>query len=169
MCGSKGQVEKKQILELLNLSEGRNIVTQHRYPLFAKREVLFDVFEESDFCEYTLCLSNFLITRENFQEKKKQLFQVAELCLNKMNSILFATGVYELTYYIIEDIRCIEEFNRNILLKFPFVFIKSENKYGLISTEQYNNTLCVVNMGEGVQDIFSDEDMGTISGNPKKK
>ena len=155
-CGAGGMNDKKNILELLGLAEGRNLLTRHTYPLFENREVLFDVFRESNFCEYRICLSDFIITRKNFHRKERQLLQLADICLSRIDTLLFATGIYELTGYLTKDITHMESFSREILTEFPFVFFRSGDEHGLLPTDQYNDTICVFNTGETVQDIFSD-------------
>lgn len=155
-CGANGINDKKNILEVLDLAEGRNLLTRHTYPLFENREVLFDVFQEPNFCEYRICLSDFVITRENFHQKERQLLQVADICFSRIDRLLFATGIYELTYYFTNSITEIESFDKGILTKFPFIFFRNRNKYDLVPTDRYNDTICVLNTGGDVQDIFSD-------------
>lgn len=155
-CSVNGMNDKKNILEFLSLSEGRNQLTWHTYPLFENREVIFDVFQESKFCEYRICLSDFIITKENFHQKERQLLQIADICLSRIDSILFATGIYELTSYLTSSITDIESFDKGILTKFPFIFLRNRNEYDLVPIDQYNDTICILNTGGDVQDIFSD-------------
>ena len=151
-----GRKNKKKILELLSLTEGKNEIGQHTYPLFENREVLFEFFEEPPLLEYVISLSDFIITKENFYQKERQLLQIADICLSRIESLIFATGIYELTYYLTQDIKHIESFDRGLLTQFPFVFLRSKNEYNLVPFEQHNDTICVFNTDNPVQNIFSD-------------
>lgn len=146
---------KEEILALLVLNEGTNLVKQHKYSIFSHKEVLFDVFEETDFTEFRICLSGFVFSKKNFDEELTQFLQVVDICFSRIDSILFATGIYELTYYNIEGITFAKDFNKNIFLKFPLLFFRNGNEYGLNSTQRFGNISCVVNQGESVQNIFA--------------
>lgn len=145
---------KDRILDLLILKEGSNLNKQHQHLLFSNKEVLFDVFEEDDFIEYRICISNLVFTKKDYDEKLSQLLQVAELCFNHVKSILFATGIYELTYYNIEGITFVKDFSKDVFLKFPLLFFRPGNEYGLDPTLRYKSISCVVNFEKDVQDIF---------------
>ncbi len=145
---------KEKVLELLMLKEGNNLNKLHQYLLFSYKEVLFDVFEEDDFTEYRFCFSDLVFTKKNYDENLNQLLQVVETCFNHIESMLFATGIYELTYYNIEGITLVKDFNKNVFLKFPLLFFRDGNEYGLDPTIRYGGISCVLNFGGDVQDIF---------------
>jgi hypothetical protein len=147
---------REKALSLLVLNEGRHCPGQHRYPLFSNREVLFDVFEETDFLEYRICLSDYVIMQASFDERLTELLQVVDLCFGRIESALFATGIYELTHYYIEEATCIKDFGQERFLKFPLLFFRVGNEYGLEPTGRYGNIAYVVNLGGDVQDIFAD-------------
>jgi len=157
----KGQPEK-QALEALKIAEGKNQVSNHQYPLFAGREVLFHVFgyDDVDFLEYRVCLADFVITKKNFEKRIDQLLQVVNACFNQIDTVLFATGIYELTYYYIEGIESIEGFNKGIFKKFPILFFNKGEEYGFQGDEYdfqptytFGNVSCVIN--KDAQDIFT--------------
>lgn len=152
---SEKEKGKEKILALLMLNQGTNLVKQHQYLLLSHKEVLFDVFEETDFIEYRICISDFVFTKRNFDEQLTQLLQVVEICFSGIDSILFATGIYELTYYNTEGITFTKDFSKSVFLKFPLLFFRNGNEYGLNPTQQFRNISCVVNLGENVQDIFA--------------
>ncbi len=153
--GAQKEKGKEKILAFLMLNEGTNLVKQHQYQIFSHKEVLFDVFEETDFIEYRICLSDFTFTKENFNEQLTQLLQIVDICFNHIDSILFATGIYELTYYYIEGITYAKDFSKSIFSKFPLLFFRIGNEYGLNSIQRFGCISCVVNLGENVQDIFA--------------
>jgi len=154
----KGQT-KKQALEALNIAEGKNQVSAHAYPLFAGREVRFDVYEyddaDFDFIEYNVCLADFVFTKKNFEEKINQLLQVADACFHQIDAVLFATGVYELTsYYLfgINKVESIEDFSNGVFKKFPLLFFRQGDEHGFQPTYTFGNVSCVIN--KDAQDIF---------------
>lgn len=149
-------VNIQKIIKLLMISEGRNLFKKHKFALFSNREVLFDVFEETDFIEYRVCLANFVITKKNFEVILDQLFHVVDICFSGISSIQFATGIYELTYYIIENIQLFGDFDRNVFRKFPLVFFRNNNTYGMKPTWKYNEVSLVMNTEEKQQNIFID-------------
>jgi len=146
---------KKVILEILNIDEGKMNIEQHNYPLFSNKEVLFYDMEGNDFVQYFICLSDVVFTKKSFDVKVEQLLRVVETCFNNIDSILFATGIYELTCYNIEGINDLIDFNINTFNKFPFLFFKEGNEYGLGSKQQYKNVSYIINSGKNVQDIFA--------------
>ena len=150
----KGQPEK-QALEALKIAEGKNQVSDHQYPLFAGREVLFLVYEydDVDFLEYEVNLADFVFTKKNFEEKINQLLQVVNACFNQIDAVLFATGVYELTCHYIEGIESIEGFNKGIYKKFPILFFNQGDEYGFHPTYTFGNISCVIN--KDAQDIYA--------------
>jgi len=152
---AKKEQSQKQILEALGLTEGKNQISNHQYPLFAGKKVLFDVFEydEVDFLEYRICLAELVFTKKNFEEKINQLLQVVKICFNEIAPIIFATGIYELTYDCVKEIAMIKDFNKAIFSKFPILFFKTGHEYGFHSSYANDSVSCVIN--KDVQDIFA--------------
>jgi len=148
---------KKKILELLDLSDNKNQLSNHKYVLFANREVLFLEFEydDAEFCQFTICFSELHFTKKNFEGKIHQLLQIADTCLSKIDSISFATGCYELTHYFIGDVPSLNELCPNTLSKFPILFFRKGQECDFKPFCTYNNTSCIINYGKDVQDIFS--------------
>ena len=148
---------KKQALEVLRLTEGINQISSHAYPLFAEREVRFDVYEydddDFDFVEYNVCLADFVFTKKNYEERINQLLQVADACFHQVDAILFATGVYELTYNYIEGVECIEDFNKDVFKKFPILFFRQGDEHGFQPACTFSDASCVIN--KDAQDIFT--------------
>ena len=154
----KEKAQKKQsekhVLDVLKIIKGKNQDSNHQYPLFVGREVIFDVFEynEIDFLEYRVCLAEFVFTKKNFAERINQLLQVVNTCFNQVDAILFATGIYELTYECIAGVKIIKGFNNSIFMKFPILFFRKEDKYDFQPTFTLGNVACVIN--KDAQDIF---------------
>ena len=145
---------KEKIMHCVTLREGRNFMLRHEYQLFSNREVLFDVFEETDFYEYRFSISNITFSKSNFEETLHQLLLVVNSCFHQAASIKFATGIYELTYYNIAEINRLKEFDCNIFSKFPFLFFKHEYPHRLSRVKKYDSVSYIVQTGNDIQDIF---------------
>lgn len=145
-----------KILDLLSLHEGRQMVSKNKYSLFIGKEVLFDIFEydDTDYTECRICLSELFFTKMNFKQRINQILEIANVCFNQINAILFITGIYELTYDLIKEIKKFKDFNKKNLSKFPILFFKKENDYDLIPNYSYGSSICVVNINKNTQDIY---------------
>lgn len=150
------KIVKQQMLGLLSLHDGKQEITEHQFSLFSYKEVLFDVFEydEVDFLEYRICLADFYITKRSLDAKVNQLLQIVDLCFKQIDAIRFATGIYELTYYYIEGIKRLKDFDIGVLSKFPLLFLRAESKCDFTPTYLYGSTACIYN--NHVQNIYSD-------------
>lgn len=145
----------KKLYEALNIKEGRNNICDHRISLFAHKEIYFEVFNESDYVEYQISILDLAFTRKNFDTILNQLLEVIACVFNSVSSIRFATGVYELTHYYTQNMEYLSDFDRAVFAKFPLVFFRSGDKFGLTPTRRYGNIFCVIHEGDGVQKIFA--------------
>lgn len=149
---------KKKILETLGLKEGKNYILNSQFSLFSEREiVLFHEYKYDDveFIHCQVCFDEFIIIKENVNERINQLLQVVDAVNSSTSDILFVTGMYELTYHYIEKISSIKDFDKNTLSKFPLLFFKVGYEYNFKPSIFFKNTSCVLNLNNGVQDIFS--------------
>lgn len=148
---------QKKLMETLQISCGRNIKNTSPFQLLQKREVYFQVFEEANYSEYQLSLMNLIFTKEDFDFQLEQMLEVVSVCFDNVPSLLFATGIYELTDYYLEKINHIQEFPQLVFPKIPILFFRrDENKYGYKETRIYRNVSCVVQNSNGIQDIFAE-------------
>ncbi|MEA4833166.1 MAG: hypothetical protein VB118_11200 [Oscillospiraceae bacterium] len=150
----KEQAEDK-FLKLFTFHEGRQEVLNHQYPLFVGKEVYFSVYEydEVDYIEIGIYLSEFVFTPKNFEKNINRLLQVVDVCFNQINSILFATGIYELTYDYIKGINFYKNVNESVLSKFPILFLKSGHSFSFLPTYNYGCVSCVIN--KDAQNIYA--------------
>jgi len=154
---AKTDQAKYKIMEILGLAEGKNRFSEHPYTLLANREIgFFDgEFDDDDYVLYMIAVSEFHITKKSFEERMNQLLQVADACLSQVDAILFATGIYEVIYCQIEGITKIKDIDAKVLSKFPVLFFRTGDEQGFQTSYTHNNTSCVINSGESVQDIFA--------------
>ena len=148
---------EKHLLGILNLKQGKSQIDKHHYPLFSGREVLFNVceYDDADFLECTICLAEFVFTKKNFEEKIEQLLRVVDACFSQLDSVLFATGIYEMTGICIEGVSNIEDFNSAVFSKFPILFFRKGREQGFQPSHIYNDVSCIVNINEKTQNIFA--------------
>jgi hypothetical protein len=70
-----------------------------------------------------------VFTKKNYEKKLNQLLQILDICFGNIKSIIFATGIYELTYYLTESKKQLIEFDQKFLRKFPVVFLHASRKW----------------------------------------
>lgn len=128
-----------------------------RFRLLNEKEICFEYYEEENFVEYWLGIGDIRITPNNFQTVLNDLLMVVAECFSRFPSIQFATGIYELTAYYLGDITNYDEFNRDLLCKFPFLFLREKNQFGFSSKDKFHNVWWIVNQGVDVQNIFEEE------------
>lgn len=106
------------------------IIDSKKYSLFFNRDILVDVFEESDFVEYRLCIPDLVFTRKNYMVQLEKIGQVIRACFVLFDEIQFAVGIYEMTYYYLSGIHFYRELDHEILKNFPFLFFRLGNLMG---------------------------------------
>jgi len=153
----KKEKSKKELLDLLNLKEGKNKMAKHQYPLFVGREIVFLGFDcdHLDFIQCSVSLGDFIFTQKNFEEKIIQLLEVVDVCFSHVKTISFATGIYEMTCHYIQQISNIKDFDASILSKFPILFFKKGYEQGFNPSFFRNDVSCVVNIADNVQELFT--------------
>lgn len=154
-----------KLIKLFSLHEGfsspalrsSKAIDKPKYSLFLQRNAFLDIFEESDFLEYRICLENLIFTKMNINELLLEILEVVNICFLDFPSFIFATGIYELTYFIIENIHYIDEFNNSIFKKFPFAFFR-ENNLTIENLYPYKGIYYLFNPETTIQNIFSNKE-----------
>lgn len=153
----KSPVEKMdmdQLRSLLALNSGKNMVKQHAFSIFENREIWFDAVEESDYWECQISIADFFIAETNLDEIVCQLLEIVDVAFERIDSISFATGIYELTYYHLSNIRRLIVINDDIIKEFPFVFMKAPCRFNISDVKKYKNIFYAVATGNDIQNIF---------------
>lgn len=88
---------KTSILDPFMLKEGRNFIKQHQLSLIKGKEVVVSLFEERDFTEFQLSISNFVFTRKNFNIKLDYLLETVNQVFSRNKYVEFATGIYQVS------------------------------------------------------------------------
>lgn len=146
---------QKTLMKALHIGSGRNAGGLSLFQLLENREVYFQVFDEPNYTEFQLSIMNLIFTRGNFDMQLKQILEVVSVCFDSVPSLLFATGIYELTDYYLEKVNDIQEFPELLFPKIPILFFRrDEKKYGYKATRVYRNVSCVVQNSKEIQDIF---------------
>jgi len=146
---------KKHMLSLLDVDEGKNQLREHRFPLLANKDVFFEVYPEFDFVEYCVAITELYFTKKNFDAKMGQILEVVATCFDNIHQMMFATGVYELTYDYIKSVKRASDFNKQVLSKFPLLFFREGNEYGFTSTRKHDNISYIVQSGVNIQVVFA--------------
>lgn len=101
-----------------------------KYPFFG--EVFFtEVFAEDnrDFTEIRFSIPDLVLTSKTYEKAFAVFSNFVSDIFTATPEIEVATGIYQLTYYLIEreNKKRLNEFDSEFLSKFPLVFIRPEN------------------------------------------
>ncbi len=146
----------RNLLTEYGLALGGNQIDRCPIELLNCQSVWVEVFEETDYDQYRFSFSDLHFTEEHFHETLAMILRFVDVCFCRIDDIGFATGIYELTYFLTEKINSIGDFDVDVLRQFPLVFWKGENVYALPGPICYKTISYAVNSGKGTQDIFSD-------------
>ena len=110
-------------LKKMNLSEGEN---ESEY--FENRKIIVSIFdyEDTDFYEICIGIPEQIYHKEVFENELKQLTSFIHECLKHNNFIQYALCGFELNGYLLKDIRNLQDFNCNLLNKFPIAYCRNE-------------------------------------------
>lgn len=142
--------------ELLNVEKDRLAhFEKHRFPFLSNRELSFTAFQENDYNEYELGVGDVHFTRGKLQEDLLQILNLVNGVFRCCPSVVFATGVYEITDLLIENITCFQDFFEDgALSDFPFLFFRKGVHWGTTFTGEYGTICYCIQEGARVQDIF---------------
>jgi hypothetical protein len=138
---SISQSEMKNCLGTFGLIEGEN-----RTKLFGGRQVIVSFFEdeETDFEETSIGLPDQKFHKESFDDELKEITNFINQCFKSNCNIKYALCGYEINGYLLRGIKSLQEFNNDLLKRFPIVY-KRTKPSGLPSIQ--------INLGS--QDIFN--------------
>jgi len=128
-------------------------ILQKYVPL--EKKALTELFSDEDknFVEVRISLFDFMITKDSFKSTFNELSRFVSTAFDRIANISFATGIYELTYYLIENIKQLREFDSALLQKFPIVFLRSTSKHDFGQTIfSDDNVTCIFN--EKAQNLY---------------
>ena len=122
-------------------------------------EAVFETFdyEDNDFYEVRCSIFGLEFTKENFLPFINRIAVLAEKMFDTFDSCVFATGIYELTWYYIEKIHRISDL-KNILYKFPICFLRGNSEADAIGARILLHTsevLCIYH--ENAQQILKSD------------
>jgi len=109
--------------------------------------------KEKDFDEFRISIFHFKLTKDKFIYTFENLSKFVGSIFCKMKGVIFATGIYEITYYLTESKKKIVEFDNEFLQKFPIVFYKTREEPDsgkIIYSDE--NIFCV--FYEGAQNLY---------------
>ena len=119
-------------------------------------EAVFDTFdyEDNEFFEVRCSIFALELTEDNFLPFINCIAVFVEKMFDTFDSCVFATGIYELTYYYIEKIHRISDL-KNILYKFPICFLHENSEADTLEARILLHTskmLCIYH--ENAQQLF---------------
>ena len=113
------------LLERLGLNLGDNPPAERgRNTILSEKEIYVDSFMENDYCTVSIGIPELVITNKNYSEIMRLLAKLSYDGLSVSKRILFATGMYEATYYYLDDARTLSALTPNRMEKFPLLFFR---------------------------------------------
>lgn len=144
-----------QIGDFLEMEEMRIAPPREsRFRILRGRELLFDAYEEEDFIECFLNLDNVRFTRHNYGEMFQDILAVVDEFFTRFPVIAFATGIYEITTYCLQDVTCYADFDSKVLSPFPFLFLREKKQFGISQLKRHGSVWYKRQKGKVVQNIF---------------
>ena len=122
---------------------------------FLEKNVLLEFFQEEkkDYIELQISIFELIVTKNNFIYFFSQIAAYIGNIFSKIDSIQFATGIYELTYHFIEHRNHLSQFDAAFLKNFPIVFLRSPQKLsGGRTIFENENIICIFH--ENAQVIY---------------
>ena len=127
LIGEKSSVSRMKTnacLSKLGLSEGEN----NTY-LFGYRKILicFIDDDEADFEEISIGIPELCFHKENFDDELKVITNFINQFFESNDCLKYALCSYELNGYLLSGMKELQEFNNDILSKFPIVYERRDS------------------------------------------
>ena len=121
----RNKKEIKMLLKSFGLNIWKNAPAEYaQNPILSGREIVVEKFSDKDFCTVCICIPGLFITRENVLEMFRLLAELANRGFNVSENVLFATGIYELTYYYLEGATRLADLTPDRMMNFPLRFFR---------------------------------------------
>ncbi len=139
----------------LSLHIGHNTAITNSFALFEGKNIWFDVIEGEAFVEYLVAVENLVMVHSNLNEVLNQICEVVDQCFSVAPEIPFATGIYELTGYYLQDASTFDDIKESVFPKAPLLFFR-EKPDCVSPVVKYSNELYyTLQQNENVQCIIS--------------
>lgn len=113
----------------------------------------FDIVDHGEYSAYTFNFESFIFTKENFENTLDMFSKITKHIFDKLDNVLFLSGIYELTGYYTIGINKIKELD-DILIKFPLLFFRQGEEKGFDVYKSVNEISVIYN--KKAQDLFVD-------------
>ncbi|MBC8044775.1 MAG: hypothetical protein IAF08_15160 [Rhizobacter sp.] len=117
--GKSKEAMRNCLIEKFGLSEGKG-TTKH----FAGKNILvcFYEFEGTDFDETEVNFPDQVFHKDDFEKELEDFTSFVNICFESCNEVKFAVCSYELNGYLMSYTKKIEDFDDELLRKFPIVY-----------------------------------------------
>lgn len=119
----------------------------------SKTLIEFFDYEDKSFAEIRISLFDFKANKENFMHIFQKISKYISSIMQEMTGVLFATGIYELTYCLAEDKKHLYEFDTDFMKKFPIVFFRTGQSF-IQGKAIFNDKYIICMFYEEAQAIF---------------
>lgn len=138
----------------LSLQVGQNTNMGDSFKLFEGRNVWFDAIEGEEFVEYLVAVEDLRITNSNLDKILDQICVLVDRCFCVAPEIQFATGIYELTGYYLQDTRKLNDVQKSLFPNVPLLFFRSKPDCAPSAVKYSNRLYYVLQQGKNIQSIF---------------
>lgn len=117
------RTEMDTCLGKFGLTEGRN-----KTKLFGGKQIVISFIEdkETDFEEISIGISEHHFHRESFDDELKGITNFINHFFECNTSLKYALCSYELNGYLLRGVKSLNEFNNDLLRKFPIIYARKE-------------------------------------------
>ncbi len=145
---------KTMLDQKVGLKEGKNNLAESNFSILVKHEVFLSIFDNSgyDFVELMIGFPRQVFHRAAFNEELESLCELVDFCFGFDGNIKYALCSYELNGYLLGGIVEWKTITRDLLLKFPIVFINKNLGIEVPGQTELDHSKYFVN--EHAQDIF---------------
>ncbi len=122
LIAEKTSLSKPRIITFL--SKLGLVIGENKTELFGGREMIISFIEEEgmDFEELSIGLPELYFHKESFDDDLKGITDFINQCFISTDYVKYALCSYELNGYLLRGIKSLQEFNNDLLDKFPIVY-----------------------------------------------
>lgn len=124
-----------------------------KIPLSERRQDFFCEYGK-DYVEIRWSFLELKFTTDKLHETLETLGGSIDTLFAQYTGIAFATGVYEITHYLVGKERSLADFDAAVLHQFPIVFLRQNGDYGMDNIVIRKEHVVCAYHKEG-QDLFS--------------
>jgi len=137
--------ETNPLLIIKNISQIFDDVFDTNIYDINSEKTVFEFFEKEKLNEYMVSIPDLVFNESNIKCILYELTRCVDKCLYTTKSLIFASGIYELTNYYMNDIKDIKDIDNELLQKFPVLFFRKGECEQFSQCCYCGNAVCCLN------------------------